>query len=183
MCSLFSVFFAFVPSTLTGIPEVKRFETSRYTIFNSVRQGFATAYDNLVLDPKLRGKGWEIALQIWPDSIMDQLPAHILVQMEREREEQRMRELESRQEEGEMRLRESAEDDTIIEKADDTEREGEETELGGGAGGGGDGGGDKNKRKFRVLGWLSKDTRRNEEVVVSDDDVEVSYICGCAHLQ
>ena len=65
-----------------GIPEVKRFETSRYVIFNSVRQGFAAAYDSLVLEPKLRGKGWEVAMEIWPDSIMDQLPAHILLQLQ-----------------------------------------------------------------------------------------------------
>ena len=39
-----------------GIEEVKRFETSRFVIFNSVRQGFAAAYDSLVLDPALRGQ-------------------------------------------------------------------------------------------------------------------------------
>jgi hypothetical protein len=155
--------FLFFSCSLVGIPEVKRFETSRYVIFNSVRQGFATAYDNLVLDPALRGKGWEIALQIWPDSIMDQLPAHILVQMEREREEQQLREQESRSEEGEMRLRESEEDDTIIEKAEETEE-----------------GGDK-KKKFNMLGWLPKNKKRieEEEVIVNDDDVEVSYLCCC----
>ena len=44
----------------SGIEEVKRFETSRYVIFDSVRHGFAAAYDALVLDPALRGKGWEV---------------------------------------------------------------------------------------------------------------------------
>ena len=39
-----------------GIAEVKRFETSRFVIFNSVRQGFAAAYDSLVIDPALRGQ-------------------------------------------------------------------------------------------------------------------------------
>ncbi len=34
-----------------GTPEVKRLETSRKVIFNSVREGFAAAYDMLVLDP------------------------------------------------------------------------------------------------------------------------------------
>jgi len=61
-----------------GIPEVKRFETSRKVIFDNVREGFAAAYDSLVLDPAMRGKGLEIAKEIWPDQIMDQLPAHIL---------------------------------------------------------------------------------------------------------
>ena len=37
-----------------GVPEVKRFETSRRVIFESVREGFAAAYDALVLDPAMR---------------------------------------------------------------------------------------------------------------------------------
>ena len=44
-----------------GIPEVKRLETSREVIFNSVRQGFAAAYDGLSLDSP-PGKGWELEL-------------------------------------------------------------------------------------------------------------------------
>ena len=63
-----------------GVPEVKRFETSRKVIFDNVREGFAAAYDSLVLDPAMRGKGLEIAKTVWPDSTMDQLPAHILEQ-------------------------------------------------------------------------------------------------------
>lgn len=34
-----------------GVPEVKRFETSRRVIFENVRDGFAAAYDALVIDP------------------------------------------------------------------------------------------------------------------------------------
>ena len=60
-----------------GIPEVKRLETSRSVIFNSVRQGFAAAYDNLVEDPTMRGRGWETACLIWPDSILDSAPVHL----------------------------------------------------------------------------------------------------------
>ena len=37
-----------------GISEIERMETSREKIFNSVRQGFAAAYDSLVLDPNER---------------------------------------------------------------------------------------------------------------------------------
>jgi hypothetical protein len=33
-----------------GVPEVKRMETSREVIFDSVRQGFAAAYNALVVD-------------------------------------------------------------------------------------------------------------------------------------
>ena len=54
-----------------GIQEVSRMETSRSAIFNNVRFGFAAAYDALVLDPSLRGKGLDVAKEIWPDSILD----------------------------------------------------------------------------------------------------------------
>ena len=37
-----------------GVPEVKRFETSREVIFESVREGFAAAYNALVLDPMMK---------------------------------------------------------------------------------------------------------------------------------
>lgn len=83
-----------------GTPEVKRLETSRKVIFESVREGFAAAYDMLVQDPKDRvsqifrnvislivtqmclfsckqGKGMQIAKEIWPDSILLQPPAHL----------------------------------------------------------------------------------------------------------
>jgi len=61
-----------------GIPEVKRLETSREVIFNSVRQGFAAAYDQLVIDPDQIGRGWEVAKQVWPDAILNQPPSHVL---------------------------------------------------------------------------------------------------------
>jgi predicted patatin/cPLA2 family phospholipase len=67
--------------------EVKRFETSRAVIFDSVRQGFAAAYDTLVQDNDLKGKGWEKALEVYPDSILEQLPAHILLQMQKNENE------------------------------------------------------------------------------------------------
>ena len=63
-----------------GTSEVKRFETSRKVIFESVREGFAAAYDALVIDPEMRGKGAEVARHVYPDSIMDQMPAHLLQQ-------------------------------------------------------------------------------------------------------
>ena len=37
-----------------GRPEIGRLETSREAIFNGMRDGFAAAYDSLVLDPALR---------------------------------------------------------------------------------------------------------------------------------
>ena len=72
-----------------GTAEVKRFETSRAVIFKSVREGFAAAYDALVLEPSEQGKGMERAMEIWPDSILDQPPAHILLQRQKERESDR----------------------------------------------------------------------------------------------
>ena len=53
-----------------GTVEVKRTETSRLAIFNNVRYGFAAAYNALVLDSNLKGKGLDIAKEIWPDSIV-----------------------------------------------------------------------------------------------------------------
>ena len=41
-----------------GSPEVKRMETSREAIFDSVRRGFAAAYDALVLDPEMKVHGF-----------------------------------------------------------------------------------------------------------------------------
>ena len=60
-----------------GIPEVKRFETSRQVIFENVRMGFAAAYDAMVEDRSLQGKGYEVAKTIWPDSILLEEPAHL----------------------------------------------------------------------------------------------------------
>lgn len=60
-----------------GVPEVKRFETSRAVIFENVRLGFATAYDALVEDRSQAGRGYEVAKSIWPDSILDDVPAHL----------------------------------------------------------------------------------------------------------
>lgn len=55
---------------------MKRLETSREVIFNSVRHGFAAAYDQLVSDPDQVGQGWEVAKQIWPDSILEVPPVY-----------------------------------------------------------------------------------------------------------
>ena len=61
-----------------GTPEVKRFETSRKVIFESVRDGFAAAYNALVIEPEMMGKGGEVARKVYPDSIMDQIPVHLI---------------------------------------------------------------------------------------------------------
>lgn len=39
---------------ILGVTEVSRTETNREIIFKNVKQGFAAAYDSLVLDPKER---------------------------------------------------------------------------------------------------------------------------------
>ena len=57
-----------------GSPEVKRLETGREPILQGVRRGFARAYDALVEDVELRGKGEEVAMQIFPDDILDYDP-------------------------------------------------------------------------------------------------------------
>jgi len=54
--------------------EVSHLETTREGIFNGVRQGFARAYDALVEDPTLRGKGKEMALVYFPDEILEYDP-------------------------------------------------------------------------------------------------------------
>ena len=61
----------------SGIPEVKRFETSREVIFENVRMGFAAAYDAMVEDRSLQGKGYNVAKTIWPDSILLEEPVHL----------------------------------------------------------------------------------------------------------
>ena len=72
-----------LPPTLTiaipgNIKEVPRLEVGREAIFEGVRDGFARAYDTLVEDPTLRGKGYEVAKQYFPDEILDYNPHEIL---------------------------------------------------------------------------------------------------------
>eukprot|EP01035_Chromulina_nebulosa_P030287 gene30287-40257_t len=70
-----------------GLPElvqwmhnqVSRLEASRPAIFQAVRLGFAAAYDNLVEDPSLIGGGIKVAMEIWPDSIIERPPVHLQV--------------------------------------------------------------------------------------------------------
>jgi len=57
-----------------GSDEVSHLETSREGIFKGVRQGFARAYDALVEDPAMRGKGMEMALRFFPDEILEYNP-------------------------------------------------------------------------------------------------------------
>ena len=57
-----------------GSPEVKRLETGREPILQGVRRGFARAYDALVEDVEQRGKGMEVAMQIFPNDILDYDP-------------------------------------------------------------------------------------------------------------
>jgi len=57
-----------------GSAEVTRLETGRKAIFEGVRRGFARCYDSLVEDPDQRGKGMEIAMEVFPDEILDYSP-------------------------------------------------------------------------------------------------------------
>ena len=57
-----------------GSPEVTRLETSREAIFEGVRRGFARCYDALVEDPNERGRGIEVAKQVFPDDILEYDP-------------------------------------------------------------------------------------------------------------
>lgn len=57
-----------------GSEEVSHLETTREGIFKGVRQGFARAYDALVEDPALRGRGQEMALRYFPDEILEYDP-------------------------------------------------------------------------------------------------------------
>jgi hypothetical protein len=57
-----------------GVKELSRTDTNRAEVFDSIRRGFAAAYDSLVLDPALRGRGYDVAKEIWPDSILDSAP-------------------------------------------------------------------------------------------------------------
>eukprot|EP01039_Chlorochromonas_danica_P009973 gene9972-11023_t len=60
-----------------GVKEIKRMETSREVIFENVRLGFAAAYDSLVSDVSQRGKGYEVAKEIWPDRLMSEPARHL----------------------------------------------------------------------------------------------------------
>ena len=57
-----------------GADEVSHLETTREGIFMGVRQGFARAYDALVEDPAMRGRGKEMALLYFPDEILEYDP-------------------------------------------------------------------------------------------------------------
>lgn len=57
-----------------GSPEVTKLETGREAIFDGVRRGFARCYDALVEDPEQRGKGMEIAREVFPDDILNYDP-------------------------------------------------------------------------------------------------------------
>lgn len=50
--------------------EVQRMETRQDVILENVRLGFAATFDHFQLDPLLKGKGYEEALKIWPDSVL-----------------------------------------------------------------------------------------------------------------
>eukprot|EP00535_Pseudo-nitzschia_heimii_P000069 CAMPEP_0197180954 /NCGR_PEP_ID=MMETSP1423-20130617/5381_1 /TAXON_ID=476441 /ORGANISM="Pseudo-nitzschia heimii, Strain UNC1101" /LENGTH=684 /DNA_ID=CAMNT_0042631103 /DNA_START=380 /DNA_END=2431 /DNA_ORIENTATION=- len=62
-----------------GSEEISHFETTREGIFKGVRQGFARAYDALVEDPRMRGRGEEMALWYFPDEILDYDPNDPLI--------------------------------------------------------------------------------------------------------
>ena len=57
-----------------GSPEVPKLETDREAIFEGVRRGFARCYDALVEDPNERGRGIEIAKEVFPDDILQYDP-------------------------------------------------------------------------------------------------------------
>lgn len=57
-----------------GSEEVSHLETTREGVFKGVRQGFARAYDALVEDPGMRGRGKEMALVYFPDEILEYDP-------------------------------------------------------------------------------------------------------------
>jgi len=59
-----------------GSAEVTKLETGREAIFDGVRRGFARCYDVLVEDPEQRGKGMEIAREVFPDDILNYDPLH-----------------------------------------------------------------------------------------------------------
>ena len=61
-----------------GTEEVSHLETSREAIFEGVRNGFARAYDALVDEPTLRGRGYAVAREYFPDEILDYDPESIV---------------------------------------------------------------------------------------------------------
>ena len=63
-------------------PEVTRLETGREAIFEGLRRGFARAYDCLVEDPAERGRGAQVAMEYFPDEILDYDP--LLLELEEE---------------------------------------------------------------------------------------------------
>jgi len=82
-----------LPPTLTvaipdNIEEIPRLEVGREAIFEGVRDGFARAYDALVEDPALRGKGYEAAREYFPDEILDYEP-HEMLSLQKEQQEHR----------------------------------------------------------------------------------------------
>ena len=54
-----------------GSPDVKRSETNRKEIFEGVKRGFAAAYDALVEDESLVGKGKEVADEVFTNDILE----------------------------------------------------------------------------------------------------------------
>lgn len=57
-----------------GSEEISRLEVGRKAIFEGLRRGFARAYDCLVDDPNERGRGAIVALQYFPDEILEYDP-------------------------------------------------------------------------------------------------------------
>lgn len=57
--------------------EVTKLETDREAIFHGMRTGFARGYDALVDDPMKRGRGMEVAKEVFPDEILDYDPLEI----------------------------------------------------------------------------------------------------------
>jgi predicted acylesterase/phospholipase RssA len=57
-----------------GSEEIGRLEVGRAAIFDGIRRGFARAYDCLVEDPALRGRGMDVAREFFPDAILDYDP-------------------------------------------------------------------------------------------------------------
>lgn len=64
-----------------GSSEIGRLELSRPLIFESIREGFAAAYEVLVAhNASMRGRGLQIAKEIWPDEILARPPVHLELQ-------------------------------------------------------------------------------------------------------
>jgi predicted acylesterase/phospholipase RssA len=57
-----------------GSCEVSHLESTREAIFEGVRVGFARAYDALVEDPSMRGRGYKVAKRYFPEEILDYQP-------------------------------------------------------------------------------------------------------------